>query len=108
MGVNLRKLAPEEVERYFARGSGVNISEYIEALRGLRPGDYAEAVRHNVSSRAFKRRLTLAAKHLGLALRYAREAGEEAIRFEVREQPASAAGGATVKRGRGRPRKITT
>src|ERR671930_1662284 len=85
MPLNLRRLTPEEATRFFPRGVSVPQTEYIEALRGLKPGDAAEAIKGNVSSRAFKRRLTLAAKHLGLALRYAKEAGQEAVRFQVRQ-----------------------
>ena len=108
MPINLRKLTAEEIQHYFPRG-GLRLpqAEYIDALRGLKPGDVVEAVRGNVTSRAFKRRLTLAAKHLGLSLKYAREAGEEAIRFQVREprKPRRALPPAGATRRRGRPPK---
>ncbi len=109
MPINLRKLTSEEIRRYFPSG-GLRLpqAEYIEALRGLKPGDVVEAVRGNVTSRAFKRRLTLAAKHLGLSLKYAKEAGEEAVRFQVREprKPRKALPAAGMTRRRGRPPKI--
>ena len=107
MPINIRRLTQDETSKFFPRGIGVPQVEYIDALRGLRPGDVAEAVRGNVSGRAFKRRLTLAAKHLGLALHYAKEAGEEAVRFQVRQprtQPPLALPEGTPKR-RGRPPK---
>lgn len=106
MPITVRKLSDQEAASTFPRGSNINLGEYVEALRGLRPGDAAEALRGNLTSRTFKRRLTLAAKHLGLALRYAKEAGEEAVRFQVRQPragttPALPAG----QRRRGRPPK---
>jgi hypothetical protein len=107
MPINLRKLTETETARFFPRGVSIPQAEYIEALRGLKPGDVAEAVRGNVSSRAFKRRLTLAAKHLGLALRYAREASQEAVRFQVRQpRGTKPALPEPAPRRRGRPPKI--
>ena len=109
MPIDIRKLTQEEAARFFPRGVSAPAAEYIEALRGLRPGDYAEAFKGNITSRAFKRRLTLAAKHLGLALKYAKEAGDEAIRFQVRppRQPRAqrALPPGDAPRRRGRPPK---
>jgi hypothetical protein len=109
MPINLRKLTESEMARFFPHGVSLPQAEYIDALRGLKPGDVAEALRGNVSSRAFKRRMTLAAKHLGLALRYAREAGLEVVRFQVRQPRGARAAlpaATDTPRRRGRPRKV--
>lgn len=113
MPLDIRRLAAEEVAKYFPRG-GLRLpqQEYIDALRSIKPGEAAEVVRGNLTSRAFKRRLTLAAKHLGLALKYAKEASDEVIRFQVREprkarRALPAAGASSAPRRRGRPPKQT-
>lgn len=111
MPITLRKLTESETARFFPRGVSIPQAEYVEALRGLKPGDVAEALHGNISSRAFKRRLTLAAKHLGLALRYAREAGQEVVRFQVRQARTTRAAlpePSAAPRRRGRPPRIAS
>ena len=106
MPIDIRKLTQEEAVRFFPGGSAVPAAEYVDALRELRPGDYAEAPKGTLTSRAFKRRLTLAAKHLGLVLKYGKDDGDEVVRFQVRQprtprtQRATPSGEAPRRRGR--------
>src|ERR1051325_2736914 len=76
----------------------MDLSEYADALAALQPGDAAEIELGSLSSRALKRRLGQAAKQTGYSLKWARDTGGGALRFQVR-----AARGATQPPGpRGR------
>ena len=103
MSVAVRKLDADEVERFFPRRSSAPQADYVNALSGLKPGDAAEAERDGVTQRAFKRRLSLAAKHLGYTLKYAKQSEGESVRFIVR--PARSNGETGAPRRRGRPPK---
>ena len=52
MTVTLRKLAPEEAQRVFPRRGQQDLSEYVAALRTLRPGEAAGIDRAGVAERA--------------------------------------------------------
>lgn len=103
MPVAVRKLETDEVERYFPRRSSAPQADYVNALSALKPGDAAEAQRDGVTQRAFKRRLSLAAKHLGYTLKYAKHSEGETVRFIVR--PARPSNESSAPRRRGRPPK---
>ncbi len=85
MAVQIRKLAPEEAAKAFPRRGQMDLSEYIDALRALRPGEAAEVDLGGLSTRALKRRIGQAAKQLGFALRWSRESSGNSLRFQVRE-----------------------
>lgn len=115
MALPVRVLTSEEAARYFPKRLDVPQAEYLDAVRGVKVGDFAAIPRGEVSNRAFKRRLTLAAKHLNVALRYAKDAGDDIVRFEVRERGTSRsgssganAGASNAPRKRGRPPKNRT
>ena len=108
MAVQIRKLAPEEAAKVFPKRGQMDLSAYADALRELQPGDAAEIELGGLSSRALKRRLGQAAKQSGYSLKWARDTGGGALRFQVRETRASAgtAVAARPKNGRrGRRRK---
>lgn len=84
MALQLRKLPPEEAAMAFPRRGQMDLSEYVDALKGLRPGDAAEVGLGGLSTRALKRRLGQAARQLGYALRWTREPSGNALRFQVR------------------------
>ena len=104
MPVQIRKLAPEEAARVFPKRGQMDLSEYADALRALQPGDAAEIELGNLSARALKRRLGQAAKQTGHSLKWARDTGGGALRFQVRE---ARVGGQTRARNgrRGRRRR---
>ena len=85
MPVHIRKLASDEAAKVFPKRGQMDLSEYVEALRGLQPGDAAEIDLGGLSSRALKRRLGQAAKHTGYSLKWARDSGGTVLRFQVRE-----------------------
>ncbi len=80
----LRTLTPDEVARMQSRrGRTVDLTQYVEYLRDLSPGQMGEARLTDSEKKAtIKRRLTAAAKRLNKGLKY-RRSGENAIVFEV-------------------------
>jgi hypothetical protein len=103
VAVQIRKLSAEEAAKVFPKRGQMDLSEYAGALSQLQPGDAAEIELGGLSSRALKRRLGQAAKQTGYSLKWARDTGGGALRFQVRE----ARGGQTRARNgrRGRRRK---
>ncbi len=83
MPVTIRKLALEDAQRAFPHRGQQDLSEYVEALRDLEPGQAAGIDRQGLSDRAIKRRLGQAAKDLGYRLRWSRQATAEALYFQV-------------------------
>jgi len=79
-----RTLSPEEVAQMQSRrGRTVDLSEYLDALRDLSPGQMGEATLIDGEKKAtVKRRLTAAAKQLGKGLRY-RRSGDNRVIYEV-------------------------
>ena len=67
MAVQLRKLPPDEAAKVFPKRGQMDLSEYSAALREFQPGDSAEVVLQELSSRALKRRLGQAANGLAIA-----------------------------------------
>ena len=85
MAVQIRKLSAEEAAKVFPKRGQMDLSEYAGALAQLQPGDAAEIELGGLSSRALKRRLGQAAKQTGYSLKWARDTGGGALRFQVRE-----------------------
>jgi hypothetical protein len=100
--VQIRKLAPEEAAKVFPKRGQMDLSEYADALRELQPGDAAEIELAGLSSRALKRRLGQAAKQTGYSLKWARDGGTGALRFQVREAKGSQPKARNGRRGRRR------
>jgi hypothetical protein len=101
LSLTIRKLTSEEVAKLFPKRGQMDLTDYVEALRSLKPGDAGEAPVSGLTSRALKRRLGQAAKQLGYTLRWAREQSATSLRFQVREARQQ-----VVRTGkRGRPRK---
>lgn len=108
MPIQVRKLTADEIAREFPRRGQMDLSEYTQALRGLRPGDAAEIELGGLSARAVKRRTGQAARQLGFSLRWAAETGGNRLRFLVRPARQQRAGAAPKTGRRGRPRKERT
>lgn len=88
MPIQMRKLSHEEVAAAFPGRSQMDLSDYVEALRRFEPGDAARVERGDMSPRALKRRLGVAAKQIGIALRWAPQAdAEQSLVFQVRRIP---------------------
>jgi hypothetical protein len=103
MAVTIRKLAPEEAQRVFPRRGQQDLSEYVAALRDLRPGEAAGIDRAGLSDRAIKRRLGLAARQLGYRLTWGRQAGPEQLYFQVLGAPPAKAADGRRRRRAERP-----
>ena len=86
---NLRTLSPEEVARMqIRRGRTVDLTQYLDYLRELSPGQWGEAKLLEGEKKAtIKRRLTAAAKQLNQGLRYRRSGGGVVV-FEVKRDSA--------------------
>ena len=94
MPVAIRKLSLEEAQRAFPHRGQQDLSDYVDALRGLEPGQAAGIERQGLSDRAIKRRLGQAAKDLGYRLKWSRHATAETLYFQVMGMPpAKAANG---------------
>ncbi len=69
----LLQLSFDEAQTAFPRRDHQDLSQYVETLRDLEPGQAAGISREGLSDRALKRRLGLAAKDLGYRLRWSRQ-----------------------------------
>lgn len=65
----------------------MDITEYVDALKTIDPGEAGEVELNGHTRRALKRRLGMAAKELGHALKWARIEDEEVMVFQVRNAP---------------------
>ncbi len=81
---DFRKLTAEEVRQMQSRrGRSVDLSAYLASLRELQPGDMGEATLRDGEKKAtVKRRLTSAAKQLGMSLKYRRSGGDR-VTYEI-------------------------
>jgi hypothetical protein len=69
--------------RAFARRGQMDLSEYVEAVRALQPGDTAAMDLGDLTTRAAKRRLGQAAAQLGRRLRWALATDTNVVYFQV-------------------------
>ncbi len=101
MPVAIRKLSIEQVQHAFPSRGQQDLSEYVDALRDLEPGQAAGIERQGLSDRAIKRRLGQAAKDLGYRLRWSRQATAEMLYFQrVGASPAKPTNGRRQRRPR--------
>jgi hypothetical protein len=77
----------------------MDLSEYVNALRPLSPGDAAELNLSGLSSRAGKRRLGQAAGQLGYRVKWSRATTVDALFFQILPGKGSA------RPANGRPRR---
>jgi hypothetical protein len=82
MPVAIRKLSAEEAHGAFSRRSQQDLSDYVDALRTLEPGQAAAVERQDLSDRALKRRLGQAARTLGYRLNWSRHKTAEMLDFQ--------------------------
>ena len=87
MAISIRKLPPEEAQRVFPRRGQQDLSEYVAALRDIKPGEAAGTDRQGLSDRAIKRRLGQAAKSLGYRLKWSRQSSPEELYLQVLGSP---------------------
>jgi hypothetical protein len=69
--------------RAFPRRGQMDLSEYVEAVRALQPGDTAAMDLGDLTTRAAKRRLGQAAAQLGRRLRWALSTDSGVVYFQV-------------------------
>ena len=89
MVVAIRKLSAEETEAVFPLRRGQDVGEYMAALSGLGSGDVAAVRLEELSRRALKRRLSLAAKELGYRIRWSSLSGDGEVVLRVEQVPVS-------------------
>lgn len=83
--VHIRPLTNDEAAAVFPRRGQLDISDYIEALRSVSPGEAAEIDLDGLTRRSVKRRMGMAARQLGTTLKWARTFEDEDILiFQVR------------------------
>jgi hypothetical protein len=83
MAIQIRKLSGEEASRVFPKRSQMDLSEYLDALQQLAPGDAAEFKLNGLSSRAAKRRFGQAAGQLGYRMKWSRAGASDVLFFQV-------------------------
>ena len=83
MSLQIRKLSQDEAVRAFPRRGQMDLSEYVEAVRALQPGDTAAMDLGDLTTRAAKRRLGQAAAQLGRRLRWALSTDSGVVYFQV-------------------------
>ena len=98
MPITIRKLDAQELAQAFPRRGQVDLGEYAEALRSLQAGDVIAVQLNDLSSRALKRRFSLAAKQLGYRITWARQVGDGELYLRVVQVPVDG----TTWRGRRR------
>lgn len=89
--VTIRPLSTDETSSVFPRRGSVDITEYIDALRPINPGEAGEVELNGHTPRALKRRMGMAAKELGCSLKWARIDDEDVMVFQVRHSPVARA-----------------
>jgi len=65
VAIKLRKLSGDETASVFPRRGQMDLSEYLQALSALQPGDVGAMELGDLTSRAAKRRIGLSAAQLG-------------------------------------------
>ena len=83
MPLQIRKLGQDEAAKAFPRRGQMDLSEYVEAVSGLQPGDTAAMDLGDLTTRAAKRRLGQSATQLGRRLRWGRATDTEVVYFQV-------------------------
>lgn len=85
-----QRLSPEQIALFRSRRENQdNLEPYQEFLKGMKVGDWGTlAPDEGENRRVVKRRLTVAAKEIGLTVRY-RQGGTEddPVRFQVKVDP---------------------
>jgi hypothetical protein len=87
VAIKLRKLSGDETARVFPPRGQMDLSEYLQALSALRPGDVGAMELGDLTSRAAKRRVGLSAAQLGVRVRWARAIDSHSVYFQVLGAP---------------------
>ena len=107
MSIRIRKLTQDEAASAFPRRGQMDLSEYVQALGSLQPGDAAAMDLGRLTIRAAKRRLGQAAGQLGWRLRWANATDGNVIYFQVLAGSGRGTGSTSepeARPRRGRPR----
>ena len=87
VAIKLRKLSGDETASVFPRRGQMDLSEYLQALSALQPGDVGAMELGDLTSRAAKRRVGLSAAQLGVRVRWARAIDSHSVYFQVLGAP---------------------
>jgi hypothetical protein len=87
VAIKLRKLSGDETARVFPRRGQMDLSEYLQALSALQPGDVGAMELGDLTSRAAKRRVGLSAAQLGVRVRWAGTIDSHSVYFQVLGAP---------------------
>jgi hypothetical protein len=108
MAVAIRKLAAEETVQAFPARQRQDLSEYLAALSQLSSGEIAAVADPDLSERALKRRLTLAAKQIGYRIKWSRFDADGEVVLRIESVPVSGTSWARANRSRKRRRAAVT
>ena len=87
MPIAIRKLEAEEVAHALPRRGQMDLGEYADALKELRAGEAIAVRLADLSSRALKRRFSLAARQLGYRITWAKQVGDGELYLRVVQVP---------------------
>jgi hypothetical protein len=104
--LQIRKLSQDEAAKAFPHSGQMDLSEYVEAVSTLQPGDTAAMDLGDLTSRAAKRRLGQAAAQLGRRLRWARGADTDVVYFRLLAGATPRNQGFTRPSGSGKTRRL--
>jgi hypothetical protein len=104
--LQIRKLSQDEAAKAFPRSGQMDLSEYVEAVSSLQPGDTAAMDVGDLTGRAAKRRLGQAAAQLGRRLRWARGTDTDVVYFQLLAGATPRNQGFTRPSGSGKTRRL--
>jgi hypothetical protein len=87
VAIKLRKLSGWRDGQRFPRGGQMDLSEYLQALSALQPGDVGAMELGDLTSPAAKPRVGLSAAQLGVRVRWARPIDSHSVYFPVLGAP---------------------
>ncbi len=90
--VQLRTLSSDEMVSAFPKRGHIDLTDYVDALSQINTGEAAEVELNGLSRRSLKRRIGMAARQIGVAIKWARTSDEDrAMVFQVKEAQKAAA-----------------
>jgi len=106
--MRMRKLNQDEAARTFPRRGQMDLSEYVDALAALQPGDAAAMDLGDLTTRAAKRRLGQAAYQRGYRLHWARGTDTLVVYFQVLANATPRTQRSGGSSGPGKPRRAVS
>jgi len=104
--LQIRKLSQDEAATAFPGRRQMDLSEYVQAIGNLQPGDGAAMDLGDLTARAAKRRMGQAATQLGRRLRWARTTVTDVVYFQVLANTRPRDQGLAGLSATGKPRRV--